>query len=214
MNIRKIDGPRIVRGQNGQIICHNDLPAPDTRRWVASRKSVVVDAVNGGLISRRDALERYNISAEEYAGWEHAVATRGVRGLKSKAQKGLASRSPALLTAKMDRRVHVGDLTLDPADGTATLGGVDLELRGIEHQVLSRLALEAGVVVTRAALLQHLYGDEEGAEIRILNVVVCLLRSKLRRDGTDGPWIETVWGRGYVLHASAAKSGKKAELHD
>ena len=60
-----------------------DLPPPETRRWVASRKASVVKAVVYGLLSRNDAKEMYGLSDEELSEWESAMQNHGVRGLKT-----------------------------------------------------------------------------------------------------------------------------------
>lgn len=82
MFIKKIDGPRTVRLPNGRVISLADLPPCDTKRWVASRKEVVVLAIAVGMLGRKEALERYALSEEELAGWELALASRGNDGLK------------------------------------------------------------------------------------------------------------------------------------
>jgi hypothetical protein len=82
MFLKKITGPRAITLPDGQVLSLADLPAPETRRWVASRKAVVVRAVKHGLISRSAALERYSLSEEEFEIWCAAVATHGVDALK------------------------------------------------------------------------------------------------------------------------------------
>ena len=82
MYIKKVDGPRAVSLENGTVLTLADLPPKDTRRWVASRKAVVVHAVGAGLISRKAALERYALSEEEFDLWARAVETHGVEALK------------------------------------------------------------------------------------------------------------------------------------
>lgn len=82
MFIKKLDGPRTVRLPNGRLISLADLPPADTRRWVASRKELVVYAVASGMIARSAALKRYSLSEEELSGWETALASRGNEGLK------------------------------------------------------------------------------------------------------------------------------------
>lgn len=62
-----------------------DLPSPQTRRWVASRKAAVVRAVSAGLIGRDEALDRYSLSDEEFDEWETAVAQHGEAALKATA---------------------------------------------------------------------------------------------------------------------------------
>ena len=82
MYLKKVDGPRQVTLPDGTILTRADLPPPDTRRWVASRKSVVVNAVVHGLITQEEALERYALSEEEFTLWRDAVKTHGVKALK------------------------------------------------------------------------------------------------------------------------------------
>ena len=60
----------------------SDLPPSDTKRWVARRKAVVVDAVHSGAINIEEACRRYRLSMEEFAAWERAIQTHGVPGLR------------------------------------------------------------------------------------------------------------------------------------
>jgi hypothetical protein len=83
MYLKKVDGPRAVTLPDGRVMTRADLPPPDTRRWVASRKAAVVNAVEAGLISRRTALETYGLSEEELAEWEAAVRSHGVAALRT-----------------------------------------------------------------------------------------------------------------------------------
>jgi hypothetical protein len=69
MYLKKIDGPRAVKLPDGSMMTRADLPPQKTRRWVASRKAVVVKAVEAGLITMKEAMERY------------ALERGGVRGL-------------------------------------------------------------------------------------------------------------------------------------
>ncbi len=85
MYLRKVEGPRSVTLPNGSIMTRADLPDSDTRRWVASRKAAVVRAVAAGLIQRKEALESYNLSDEEFAEWELAVHQFGEAALKATA---------------------------------------------------------------------------------------------------------------------------------
>ena len=82
MFLKKIEGLRAITLPDGTVISRADLPPTATRRWVASRKAVVVRAVEYGLLARDDALERYGLSDEEFQSWERAVAIHGVEALK------------------------------------------------------------------------------------------------------------------------------------
>jgi len=82
MYLKKVDGPRQVTLPDGSILTRADLPPVDTRRWVASRKAVVVKAVIYGLIPEAEALERYALSEEEFVLWRQAVETHGEKALR------------------------------------------------------------------------------------------------------------------------------------
>lgn len=82
MYLKRVDGPRQVTLPDGTILTRADLPDPKTRRWVASRKAVVVKAVAYGLISESEARERYDLSEEEFALWREAVMRHGIDALK------------------------------------------------------------------------------------------------------------------------------------
>lgn len=83
MYIKKDQGPVIVRLPNGTRMSRADLPPVSTTRWVASRKAAVVRAVVGGLISKKQACERYGLSEEEYETWQSAVTEHGEKALKA-----------------------------------------------------------------------------------------------------------------------------------
>jgi hypothetical protein len=85
MYLRKVDGPRSVTLPDGTIMTRADLPPPNTRRWVASRKAAVVRAVTAGLITREVALESYALSDDEFTEWEQAIAAHGEAALRATA---------------------------------------------------------------------------------------------------------------------------------
>ena len=82
MYLKKVDGPRQVTLPDGSVLNRADLPAADTRRWVASRKTIVVKAVIYGLITQAEALQRYALSEEEFLLWRAAVEQHGEKALK------------------------------------------------------------------------------------------------------------------------------------
>lgn len=82
MYLKKVDGPRQVTLPDGSFLSRADLPPADTRRWVASRKAIVVKAVIFGLLSEADALERYTLSAEEFQLWRQAIENHGEKALR------------------------------------------------------------------------------------------------------------------------------------
>ena len=74
--------PNGVTGPTGKPLTFENLPPPNTKRWVISRKAEVVIAVRNGLIGFAEACERYRLSAEELLNWEQLIAAHGMRGLR------------------------------------------------------------------------------------------------------------------------------------
>ena len=75
--------PRSVVGPNGGELTIGDLPPANTRRWVIRRKAEVVSAVRGGLLSIAEALDRYQISEEEFESWVWHFSRHGLKGLRT-----------------------------------------------------------------------------------------------------------------------------------
>ena len=72
-----------------------DLPPPNTTRWVIRRKAAVVAAVRSGKITMEEALRRYQLSEEEFRSWQRAFETHGLAGLRTtRVQQYRRSRPP------------------------------------------------------------------------------------------------------------------------
>lgn len=85
MYLKKLDGPRAVTLPDGSVMTRADLPPAETCRWVASRKAAVVRAVKHGLMSRDEALSRFDLSGDEFDGWASAVEQHGIPALRTTA---------------------------------------------------------------------------------------------------------------------------------
>jgi len=70
-------------GPSGETMTIDDLPPPDTKRWVARRKAEVVAGVRAGLISLEEACRRYSLSVEEFLQWQRMIDSHGMRGLRT-----------------------------------------------------------------------------------------------------------------------------------
>ena len=91
----------------------------------------------------------------------------------------------------------VGELTLNLGSREVTVAGTPIHLTGKEYAILELLVLRKGVVLTKEAFLNHLYGGMDEPEVKIIDVFICKLRKKLAQAGADNV-IGTVWGRGYM----------------
>ena len=94
--------------------------------------------------------------------------------------------------------LSVGPLELNLDSRDVTIEGAQVRLTGKEYAILELLVLRRGMVLTKEAFLNHLYGGMDEPEVKIIDVFVCKLRKKLAQYGADN-LIGTVWGRGYML---------------
>ncbi len=85
MYLKRAAGPGIVTLTDGTKLSRSDLPGINTTRWVASRKALVVKAVEAELISTDEACDMYALSTEELDSWRGAVAEFGENALKTTA---------------------------------------------------------------------------------------------------------------------------------
>jgi two-component system cell cycle response regulator CtrA len=94
--------------------------------------------------------------------------------------------------------LRVGGLQLNLDSRDVTVDGRPVHLTGKEYGILELLVLRKGMVLTKEAFLNHLYGGMDEPEMKIIDVFICKLRKKLAQAGADN-LIGTVWGRGYML---------------
>ncbi|WP_224824749.1 response regulator transcription factor CtrA [Cognatishimia sp. MH4019] len=95
--------------------------------------------------------------------------------------------------------INTGKICVNLDAKTVDVGGKTVHLTGKEYQMLELLSLRKGTTLTKEMFLNHLYGGMDEPELKIIDVFICKLRKKLA-NATDGEnYIETVWGRGYVL---------------
>ena len=142
----------------------------------------------------------------------------GLSGLDDKI-KGLGFGADDYLTKPFDRRelvariqaivrrakghsdsiIETGKLKVNLDTRTVEVEGQPLHLTGKEYGILELLSLRKGTTLTKEMFLNHLYGGMDEPELKIIDVFVCKLRKKLATATGGDNYIETVWGRGYVL---------------
>ena len=82
---------------------------------------------------------------------------------------------------------------------TVEVANQRVHLTGKEYGMLELLSLRKGTTLTKEMFLNHLYGGMDEPELKIIDVFICKLRKKLAAATGGEHYIETVWGRGYVL---------------
>jgi two-component system cell cycle response regulator CtrA len=95
--------------------------------------------------------------------------------------------------------IRTGKLTVNLDSRTVEVDSHPLHLTGKEYGILELLSLRKGTTLTKEMFLNHLYGGMDEPELKIIDVFVCKLRKKLSIATAGDNYIETVWGRGYVL---------------
>ncbi len=95
--------------------------------------------------------------------------------------------------------IKTGSVSVNLDAKTVEVDGRTVHLTGKEYQILELLSLRKGTTLTKEMFLNHLYGGMDEPELKIIDVFICKLRKKLTNATGGDNFIETVWGRGYVL---------------
>jgi two-component system cell cycle response regulator CtrA len=102
--------------------------------------------------------------------------------------------------------IRTGKIGVNLDAKTVEVDGKTVHLTGKEYQMLELLSLRKGTTLTKEMFLNHLYGGMDEPELKIIDVFICKLRKKLAEATGGQNYIETVWGRGYVLRDPVAEA--------
>jgi len=105
--------------------------------------------------------------------------------------------------------IETGQICVNLDAKTVEVDGAPVHLTGKEYQMLELLSLRKGTTLTKEMFLNHLYGGMDEPELKIIDVFICKLRKKLAQATNGDNYIETVWGRGYVLRDPVADSDQQ-----
>ena len=106
--------------------------------------------------------------------------------------------------------IETGRLKVNMDSHTVEVEGKPIHLTGKEYGILELLSLRKGTTLTKAMFLNHLYDGRDEPAVKIIDVFLCKLRKKLAAATGGETYIETVWGRGYVLRNPENESEKVA----
>jgi two-component system cell cycle response regulator CtrA len=95
--------------------------------------------------------------------------------------------------------IQIGDIVLNLDSKTIEVGGARINFTGKEYKMLELLMLHKDRPVTKEMFLNHLYGGMDEPDAKIVDVFICKMRKKLTNALGGKNFIETIWGRGYVL---------------
>ena len=171
----KMDGLTLIAGLRAQ---NNSTPA-----LILSALGQVDDRVKGLRAGGDDYLSKPYAFSELLARVE-ALARRRPKG------------------APEETVIQVGDLALDRLSHKVTRAGEEIVLQPREYRLLEYLMQNAGKVVTRTMLLEHVWDYHFDPQTNVIDVHVSRLRAKIDRD-FDAPLIHTVRGAGYMIRDGA-----------
>ena len=117
-------------------------------------------------------------------------------------QKELLARIQAIIRRSAGHSqsiIETGRMKVNLDSHTVEVEGQPIHLTGKEYGILELLSLRKGTTLTKEMFLNHLYGGMDEPELKIIDVFICKLRKKLAAATGGVTYIETVWGRGYVL---------------
>jgi two-component system, cell cycle response regulator CtrA len=95
--------------------------------------------------------------------------------------------------------IRTGKMIVNMDARSVEVEGRRLHITGKEYSILELLSLRKGTTLTKEMFLDHLYGGMDEPELKIIDVFVCKLRKKIAQATGGEHYIDTVWGRGYVL---------------
>ena len=166
-----------------------DMSGYDVLRSLRSAKIHTPILILSGLASIEDKIRGLGLGADDYLS-------------KPFHKDELIARIHALVRRSKghaDSAIAIGDLIVDVEAQLVKLCGQKLHLTGKEYQMLELLALRKGSTLTKEMALNHLYGDLDDPDAKIIDVFICKIRKKLLNASGGQDYIETIWGRGYAL---------------
>jgi two-component system cell cycle response regulator CtrA len=113
--------------------------------------------------------------------------------------------------------IRTGKLVVNLDTRVVSVDDQPVYLTAKEYGILELLSLRKGTTLTKEMFLNHLYGGIDEPELKIIDVFVCKLRKKLAQATGGSHYIETVWGRGYVVRdpvplPRVSNSGASADI--
>ncbi|MBV6632139.1 MAG: response regulator transcription factor [Alphaproteobacteria bacterium] len=187
------DGLEIAKLYDYDIIVL-DLMLPDIdgyevlRRLRAARVDTPI-LILSGLSEPDNKIKGFGIGADDYI-------------TKPFDKRELIARIQAIIRRSQGHAqsiITTGVMDVNLDNRTAMVDGKQVHLTGKEYAILELLALRKGSTLTKEMFLNHLYGGIDEPELKIIDVFICKLRKKLNKATGGDNYIETVWGRGYVL---------------
>ena len=104
--------------------------------------------------------------------------------------------------------IRTGKLAVNIDARIVSVDDQPVHVTGTEYAILELLSLRKGTVLTKEMFLDRLYHGMNEPELKIIDVFLCKLRKKLAQATGGDHYIETVWGRGYMLRDPGGDGGR------
>ena len=166
-----------------------DIDGYEVLRRLRSAKVETPTLILSGLAEPDSKIKGFGIGADDYL-------------TKPFDRRELVARVHAIIRrarGHAESVIRTGRLSVNLDSRTAEVDQQMLHLTGKEYQILELLSIRKGTTLTKERFLNHLYGGIDEPEVKIIDVFICKLRKKLTNATGGSNYIETVWGRGYVL---------------
>lgn len=165
-----------------------DIDGYEVLKTIRSQHMKIPVLILSGLNGVDDKVRSLAMGADDYM-------------TKPFSQDELVARIYALVRRSqghMSSIINTGPLCLNIETKTASVNGKKLRLTHTEYSILELLSVRKGITLTKEIFLNHLYGGIDEPDLKIIDVFICKLRKKLQTE-CGCPFIETIWGRGYIL---------------
>jgi len=166
-----------------------DIDGLDVLRRLRQAKIATPVLILSGLTEAENKIKGLSTGADDYL-------------TKPFNQKELMARIQAIVRRSQGHSqsiIETGRMLVNLDAHTVEVEGQPIHLTGKEYGILELLSLRKGTTLTKEMFLNHLYGGMDEPELKIIDVFICKLRKKLTTALSGDNYIETVWGRGYVL---------------
>jgi len=166
-----------------------DIDGYEVLRRLRSAKVDTPTLILSGLSEPDSKIKGFGIGADDYL-------------TKPFDRRELVARVQAIIRrarGHAESVIRTGRLAVNLDTRTAEVDEQPVHLTGKEYQILELLSIRKGTTLTKEMFLNHLYGGIDEPEVKIIDVFICKLRKKLNMATGGDNYIETVWGRGYVL---------------
>ncbi|MCB9928954.1 MAG: response regulator transcription factor [Alphaproteobacteria bacterium] len=175
-----------------------DIDGYEVLRRLRSAKVDTPTLILSGLAEPDSKIKGFGIGADDYL-------------TKPFDRRELVARVHAIIRrarGHSESVIRTGRLAVNLDTRTSEVDDQPLHLTGKEYQILELLSIRKGTTLTKEMFLNHLYGGIDEPEVKIIDVFICKLRKKLNMATGGENYIETVWGRGYVLRDPPPQTDK------